>query len=92
MYGCNYNVKCISGSVTRIDSIEDKLKGNISRVDKSLKGDISSCNKELSGYISIVCSVNDVSYLRVTPDIIWLTPDMISGEFNIYSNVVWKID
>lgn len=92
MYRCDYNVKCISGSVTRIDNIEDKLVGNISRIEKPLKGDISCCNKELSGYIGIVCSVSDMSYLRVTPDIIWLTPDMISGEFNIYSNAVWKID
>lgn len=41
---------------------------------------------------SIVCSVGGGTYLRVSPDYVWLTPDMLSGEFDIYSNVVWKID
>lgn len=41
---------------------------------------------------SIVCSVGGGTYLRVSPDYVWLTPDMLSGEFDIYSNLSWKID
>ena len=41
---------------------------------------------------SIVCSVGGGTYLRVSPDYVWLTPDMLSGEFDIFSNVSWKID
>lgn len=40
----------------------------------------------------VVCSVNRDPYLSVRPDVVWLTPDMISGEFGIYSNVDWRID
>lgn len=40
----------------------------------------------------LVCSVGGGSYLRVVPDVVWLTPDMLSRDFDIYSNVVWKID
>ena len=67
MYGCDCNINCLSGSVTRV--------GNC-----------------LSGNISLVCTTNRNSYLRVSPDVVWLTPDMLSGEFEIYSNVVWRID
>lgn len=41
---------------------------------------------------SIVCSVGGGTYLRVSPDYVWLTPDMLSGEFDIYSNLNWNID
>lgn len=41
---------------------------------------------------SLVCSVGGGTYLRVSPDYVWLTPDMLSGEFDIFSNVSWKID
>lgn len=45
---------------------------------------------KVSGHV--ICSVGGGSYLRVVPDVVWLTPDMLSGEFDIYSNVIWKID
>lgn len=40
----------------------------------------------------LVCSTGQGAYLRVSPDYVWLTPDMLTGEFDIYSNVVWRID
>ena len=45
---------------------------------------------KVSGHL--VCSVVGESYLRVMPDVVWLTADMLSGEFDIFSNVSWKID
>lgn len=41
---------------------------------------------------SIVCTTNDDFYLDVEPNVVWLTHDMIEEEFNIYSNVTWKIE
>ena len=43
-------------------------------------------------YCYKVCSNTQRGYLNVAPNIVWLTPDTISGEFDIYSNVVWRID
>ena len=40
----------------------------------------------------IVCSVGNSSYLRVSTEVIWMTPDMLSAEFEIYSNVDWVIN
>ena len=78
MYGCDCHIGCLSGSVTRIGS---ELCGCVTRI-----------GQELRGSATLVCSVNKDAYLRVSPDVVWLTPDMIGGEFDIYSNVVWKID
>lgn len=42
---------------------------------------------------SIICSINDISFLRVQPDYVWLTPDILSSsEFEIISNVNWIIN
>lgn len=39
-----------------------------------------------------VCSVSSDDYLKVIPDMVWLTPDVLaSAEFDIISNVTWKI-
>lgn len=38
-----------------------------------------------------ICSINKLPYLRVDPDYVWLTPDMLSGEFDIISNARWEI-
>ena len=38
-----------------------------------------------------VCSINTDAYLRTSTDVVWLTPDMIAEQFDIYSNVVWNI-
>lgn len=78
MYGCNCHIGCLSGQVTRVG---DELVGSIHRVGKGL-----------CGHVSMVCSLSKDAYLNVVPDVVWLTPEMISGEFDIYSNVVWRID
>ncbi|MBQ2855499.1 MAG: hypothetical protein IJE78_00450 [Bacteroidaceae bacterium] len=95
MYGCNCHIGCLSGSVTRVG---DGLRGRISRIGSDgnetfgLSGSVTRVGDGLRGYASLVCSTNKDAYLRVVPDVVWLTPDMLSGEFDIYSNVVWRID
>ena len=39
-----------------------------------------------------VCSINSDAYLKVSTDTLWLTPDMIAEQFDIYSNVKWVIE
>lgn len=80
MYGCDCHIGCLSGSITRV-GLGAELCGSITRVGQGL-----------SGSVTLVCSVNKDAYLRVVPDVVWLTPEMIGGEFDIYSNVVWRID
>ena len=57
-----------------------------------LKVSVMDVTPRLKVHGSLVCSVGGGTYLRVSPDYVWLTPDMLSGEFDIFSNVSWKID
>lgn len=94
MYGCNHSIGCLSVSAWRADS---GLNVTASRAD-SLKEEgieVSACRigGGLKVTAGIICSVNKDAYLRVVPDVVWLSPDELAyGEFDIYSNVVWKID
>lgn len=53
---------------------------------------VKMVNPPLSVSCSLVCDVNSEFYLYVEPDVIWLTPDMVSEEFDIRSNVRWVIE
>lgn len=78
MYGCDCHIGCLSGEVTRACS---ELSGNVNCISQGLKGSVS-----------FVCTLNKDAYLRVSTEVLWLTPDMLGEEFDIYSNVAWEID
>ena len=89
MHGCNHSIGCLSVSAFRVG---DGIDASASRVGDGLELSAFRIGKGLNVSCNIVCSLNKDAYLRVEPDVIWLTPDMIGGEFDIYSNVVWRID
>lgn len=89
MHRDNEYIGCLSGVITKVGN---DLTGAVSLISGELSASVTRVGKGLSGTISIICTTNRDSYLRVTPDTVWLTPDMISGEFDIYSNVIWQID
>ena len=82
-------IRCLSGTLTRIG---EELTGEVKRVGNSLSGTLTRIGEELIGYVSLVCTTNRSSYLIISKDTLWLTPDMLSEKFDIYSNVIWKID
>ena len=88
MHGCDHSISCLDATAYRIGS---GMEINALRCG----GDIHATAYRIGDYIhvtaSVVCSVNKDAYLQVEPDVVWLTSDMLSGEFDIYSNVVWKI-
>ena len=94
MYGCDHSLGCLSVSAWRTDN---PLSVTASRADILEKDGLEVSAWRIGGGLKvsagIVCSVNNDSYLRVVPDVVWLSPDELAyGEFDIYSNVVWKID
>ena len=74
-------ISLLSGIECSASVLNTPLKVSVMDVTPKLK---------VSGHL--VCSVNKDAYLRVSTDVLLLTPDMLSEEFDIYSNVVWKID
>lgn len=91
---------CLSISTCLIkDKIEAKVQNvnnplNINTILLSSKFQLETKKIGIGLQITcgIVCSVNDDYYLEISKDTLWLTPDMLSEQFDIYSNVVWKID
>ena len=74
-----------------------RLVKSILRADVQLKSSLlrvscSGCNVPLQASALLVCSVNDNYFLYVEPDVVWITEGMLSGEFEIVSNVSWKIE
>lgn len=86
--GCDIK-GCLSGEITRVGQ---RLSGEVRRIGGGLTGEVRKVGGELTGYISLVCTANRDAYLRVSTDVLWLTPDMLGEEFDVYSNVNWKID
>ena len=89
MYGSDDNLGCLQGSIERVGK---GLNGNISRLGKGLRGGVERIGRGQSGNIGLVCYSDRDAYLRISTDTIWLTPDVISEEFDIISNVVWIIN
>ena len=94
MYGCDHSLGCLSVSAWRADN---PLSVTASRADVLEKDGLEVSAWRIGGGLmvtaGIVCSVSRNYYLRVVPDVVWLSPDeLASAEFDIYSNVVWKID
>ena len=95
MYGCDFHIGCLTGMITRVGR---ELEGSVTKMGSGdvpslgLSGSIFRVGGGLSGYVSMVCSTNRDAYLSVSTDVLWLTPDMLGEEFDIYSNVNWRID
>lgn len=89
MHKNDYHIGCLSGTITRADK---SLKGEMKRIGAELSGTIARVGQTLTGNISLICTTSKDSFLHVDPDYVWLTPEMLSGEFDIYSNVSWRID
>lgn len=89
MYGCDCHIGCLSGEVKRIGG---ELDGFATRACSELSGNVNCISQGLKGCVSLVCTLSKDAYLRVSTEVLWLTPDMLGEEFDIYSNVVWKID
>lgn len=82
--GESINVSCLA--------IGNHIDVTCKRIGDNINVKCSPIGKVLNVVCAPICAVNKVFYLRVDPDYVWLTPDMLSGEFDIYSNVSWRID
>lgn len=85
-----------SNSCKEIDIIARRL-GDILNVSSSVVGSNVEVTAKPIGHTlvvtcSLICTINKTPYLKVNPDYVWLTPDMLSsGEFDIISNLNWNI-
>ena len=68
------------------------LNFDISRLTEPIEFEVSRLTEPIEFEISFICAVNKDRYLKVTPDIIWLTPDNnFSEDVEVHANVNWTI-
>lgn len=90
MYGCCGHIECVEVHAKEVGYIP---KTSARCLDLPISVFADAINEDIKVRCRVVCSSNYPSaYLQVSTDTLWLTPDMLSEEFDIYSNVVWKID
>lgn len=82
-------MSCLGVNIT---ILRRPLTSVVSNVSEHLKVHCGDHEQHLKVYCGVVCDINGDYYLEVYPDVVWLTPDMLSGEFDIYSNVKWVIN
>lgn len=90
MYRCSrYIDECISVSCREIKTSIHVECRDFDSIDMSCR----CLDEKINVDCNIVCSINTDSFLRVNPNIMWLTSDMFaSSKFNIVSNVNWVIN
>ena len=71
--------------------IRESIKVTANRIGEELSASANRLGDKLRITCSLVCTVEKNFYLDVIPDYVWLSPDMLSGEFDIISNTRWEI-
>lgn len=90
MYGCCGHIECVEVHAKEVGCIPITSSRCL---DLPISVLADAINEDIKVRCRVVCSSNHPSaYLQVSTDTLWLTPDMLSEEFDIYSNVSWRID
>lgn len=71
--------------------ISESIEAVANRIGDDLSASAYRLGEKLRVTCSLVCTVEKNFYLDVVPDYVWLSPDMLSGEFDIISNTRWEI-
>lgn len=87
MHGCD-TIRCLSVSAFKIS---ESIEAVANRIGDDLSASAYRLGEKLRVTCSLVCTVEKNFYLDVVPDYVWLSPDMLSGEFDIISNARWEI-
>lgn len=81
---------CIVASVERIG---EGIGLSTSRVGDGVSLAVKRIGSNPTLTVSIVCSLAEASYLKVSPDVVWLVPDNgFSADFAVVSNKDWIVE
>lgn len=83
------SAKPINGSVGVLNI---SFKGITGFSGKPICGSIGALDTSINGKVGIICTPNTDAYLFVEPEVIWLTPDIMSADFVVKSNTKWIIE
>jgi hypothetical protein len=73
--------------------VSERLSVLGTSISEHLSATAMNVSERLSVLGTLVCDISDIAYIRVTPEIVWLTPSMLSNaQFEVQSNVDWRIE
>lgn len=78
--------------VAKCEGIKQDIKADVTDAAKHICCKTTDIAEHLQVCCSLICSSSKNYYLEVAPTVVWLTPEMLEGEFGIYSNVNWNIN
>lgn len=88
MHRCSGHIECISAWAREVGAMPNAFTECL---DNPINVSAVPLYDDIVVMCSVICTINKSSYLNVNPDYVWLTPDMLSGDFDIVSNVSWNI-
>ena len=81
---------CLVGNVTRVS---EGLRMGVGRIGANLQLSVTRVSEGLRMGVGLVCTTNDVFYIKVTPQVIWLTEaNNFMGRIDVDSNTNWRIE
>ena len=80
---------CIELTIAKVG---ETMSAMASRLDE-LVFEAMRSDEQMAFTCGLVCSANDVYFLNVEPEFIWLLPENdFSEDVAVYSNVAWTIE
>ena len=75
-----------------VSRVSEGLRMEFDRIGENLKLSVNRVSEGLRMSVGLVCTTNDVFYIKVTPQVIWLTDSNgYSDYFDVESNTDWKV-
>lgn len=73
--------------------VSDGLQIGVGRIGTNLQLSANRVSEGLMMDVGLVCTTNDVFYIKVTPQVVWLTEaNGYSEIFEVISNTKWNIE
>lgn len=69
------------------------VAGSVKIISDMVIGCADVIHNQIIGQVGIICMPSTELFIKVTPEMVWLTADMLSdGEFIVASNTDWIIE
>ena len=76
-----------------VERIAAELNLSVNKLGEGVALAVGRIGESVNLSVGIVCSMAEASYLKVSPDVVWLVPDNgFSADFVVVSNKDWIVE
>lgn len=81
------------GVLLAVEHIAAELNLSVNKLGEGVALAVGRIGKSINLSVGIVCSMTEASYLKVSPDVVWLVSDNgFSADFVVVSNKDWIVE